>query len=334
NFLKEKDKNLDGNDIREGLTAIVSVRVPEQLLQFEGQTKGRLGTQEARSAVDAVISERFTYFLEENRNIAKKLIDKALKAKQAREAAQRARETARKGRNRRRDTILSGKLTPAQSKDPKKNELYLVEGDSAGGSAKQGRDRTFQAILPLRGKVINTEKAKLEEILKNEEISTIIHTIGAGIGTDFNLEETQYDKVIIMTDADTDGAHIQVLLLTFFYRYMRPLVEAGKVYIALPPLYKISKGKGKKEEVIYAWEEDELKQAVNQFKTNYMIQRYKGLGEMNADQLWETTMNPDTRTLVRVTLDNVTQAERRVTTLMGDKVAPRRTWIEDNVKFG
>src|SRR5699024_2682805 len=212
NFLKEKDKNLDGNDIREGLTAIVSVRVPEQLLQFEGQTKGRLGTQEARSAVDAVISERFTYFLEENHNIAKKLIDKALKAKQAREAAQRARETARKGRNRRRDTILSGKLTPAQSKDPKKNELYLVEGDSDGESAKQGRDRTFQAIFQLRGKVINTEKAKLEEILKNEDLSTIIHTIGAGIGTDFNLEETQYDKVIIMTDADTDGAHIQVLL--------------------------------------------------------------------------------------------------------------------------
>lgn len=334
-FLKEKDKNLDGNDIREGLTAIVSVRIPEELLQFEGQTKGRLGTAEARSAVDAIVSEKFTYFLEENRVIAKKLLDKSLKAKIAREAAQKAREDARKGKNRkRRDTILSGKLTPAQSKNPQKNELYLVEGDSAGGSAKQGRDRTFQAILPLRGKVINTEKAKLEEILKNEEIATIIHTIGAGIGTDFSLDEVQYDKVIIMTDADTDGAHIQVLLLTFFYRYMRPLVEAGKVYIALPPLYKVAKGKGKNEKVIYAWEEDELKSAVKQLKSNYTIQRYKGLGEMNADQLWETTMDPETRTLIRVTLDNISQAERRVTTLMGDKVAPRRTWIEENVQFG
>src|SRR5699024_4948478 len=264
---------------------------------------------------------------------ANDLVTKALKAKSAREAAQKAREEARSGKKRKRtDTLLSGKLTPAQSRDYSKNELYLVEGDSAGGSAKQGRDRKFQAILPLRGKVINTEKAKLEDGMKNEEICSNRHTIGAGVGNDVSLEDSRYDKVISMTDADTDVAHIQVLLLTFFYRYMRELVEAGKVYIALPPLYKIAKGKGKKEKVIYAWEEEELEEAIKEFKSGYMIQRYKGLGEMNADQLWETTMNPETRTLVRVTLDNVSQAERRVTTLMGDKVSPRRTWIEDNVE--
>lgn len=334
-FLKKRDKNLEGTDIREGLTSIVSVRIPEELLQFEGQTKGRLGTPEARSAVDSIVSENFTYFLEENPDIAKKLVEKAIKAKEAREAARKAREEARTGRSRRRrDTLLSGKLTPAQSRNPNKNELFLVEGDSAGGSAKQGRDRTFQAILPLRGKVINTERAKLEDILRNEEISTIIHTIGAGVGGDFNLDDVQYDKVIIMTDADTDGAHIQVLLLTFFYRYMRDLVKSGKVYIALPPLFKISKGRGNKEQIIYAWDEEEMKEAIEKFKTGYTIQRYKGLGEMNADQLWDTTMNPKTRTIIRVTIDNLDQAERRVTTLMGDKVAPRRKWIEENVSFG
>ncbi|MBM7552613.1 DNA topoisomerase IV subunit B [Thalassobacillus pellis] len=333
--LKEKDKNLEGNDIREGFTAIVSARIPEELLQFEGQTKSKLGTSEARSAVDAVVSAKLSYFLEENPDIASLLIKKAIRAKEAREAARKAREDARSGKKKKRkETMLSGKLTPAQSRNPKKNELYLVEGDSAGGSAKQGRDRKFQAILPLRGKVINTEKAKIADIFKNEEISTIIHTIGAGVGGDFDLEDCNYDKIVIMTDADTDGAHIQVLLLTFFYRYMRPLVEAGKVFIALPPLYKISKGKGKKEQIEYAWDEEGMDKAVKKFKNGYIIQRYKGLGEMNADQLWETTMDPATRTLIRVTIDDLARAERRVTTLMGDKVEPRRKWIESHVAFG
>ncbi|MFD1037870.1 DNA topoisomerase IV subunit B [Virgibacillus byunsanensis] len=334
-LLKEKDKNLEGTDIREGFTAIVSVRIPEEILQFEGQTKGKLGTSEARSAVDSVVSEKLSYFLEENPDVSNLLIRKAIKAKEAREAARKAREDARSGKKKRRkDAILSGKLTPAQSKNPKKNELYLVEGDSAGGSAKQGRDRKFQAVLPLRGKVINTEKAKLQDVLKNEEISTIIHTIGAGVGGDFDLEDVQYDKIVIMTDADTDGAHIQVLLLTFFYRYMRSLIEAGKIYIALPPLYKVSKGKGKKEKIVYAWDDDEMRKAIKEFKNGYIIQRYKGLGEMNADQLWETTMNPESRTLIRVTIEDLARAERRVTTLMGDKVEPRRKWIEGHVEFG
>lgn len=334
-LLKEKDKNLEGTDIREGFTAVISVRIPEEMLQFEGQTKGKLGTTEARSVVDAVISEKLSYFLQENPDVSGLLVRKAMKAKEAREAARKAREDARTGKKKKRkDTLLSGKLTPAQSRNPKKNELYLVEGDSAGGSAKQGRDRGFQAVLPLRGKVINTEKAKIQDIFKNEEISTIIHTIGAGVGGDFDLEDVQYDKIIIMTDADTDGAHIQVLLLTFFYRYMRSLVEQGKIYIALPPLYKISKGKGKKEKVVYAWDDDEMKKTIKEFKNGYMIQRYKGLGEMNADQLWETTMNPETRTLIRVTIEDLARAERRVTTLMGDKVEPRRKWIKGNVQFG
>ncbi|WP_078410819.1 DNA topoisomerase IV subunit B [Priestia abyssalis] len=334
-LLKERDKNLEGTDIREGLAAIVSVRIPEELLQFEGQTKGKLGTSEARSSVDAVVSEKLAYFLEENPDISSLLVKKAIKAAQAREAARKAREEARSGKKRnRKETVLSGKLTPAQSRNPQKNELYLVEGDSAGGSAKQGRDRRFQAVLPLRGKVINTEKAKLSDIFKNEEINTIIHAIGAGVGAEFALDDVNYDKIVIMTDADTDGAHIQVLLLTFFYRYMKPLVEAGKVFIALPPLYKVSKGTGKKEVVEYAWNEEELQGAVKKVGRGYMIQRYKGLGEMNADQLWETTMNPETRTLIRVRIDDAARADRRVTTLMGDKVEPRRKWIENNVAFG
>lgn len=334
-ILKERDKNLEGSDIREGLSSIVSVRIPEELLQFEGQTKGKLGTSEARSAVDAVVSEHLLYFLEENPDTSSLLIKKAIKAAQAREAARKAREEARNGKKRKRsETVLSGKLTPAQSRNPERNELYLVEGDSAGGSAKQGRDRKFQAILPLRGKVINTEKAKLADIFKNEEINTIIHAIGGGVGPEFNVDDINYDKIVIMTDADTDGAHIQVLLLTFFYRYMKPLVEAGKVYIALPPLYKVSKGVGKKEKIEYAWTDEELKGAVAKIGKGYMIQRYKGLGEMNADQLWETTMDPETRALIRVKIDDAARAERRVTTLMGDKVEPRRKWIESNVAFG
>jgi topoisomerase IV subunit B len=334
-LLKEKDKNLDGTDIREGLSAIISVRIPEELLQFEGQTKGKLGTSEARSAVDSIVSEQLSYFLEENPDISNLLIKKAIKAYQAREAARKAREEARSGKKRKRsDAVLSGKLTPAQSRNPQKNELYLVEGDSAGGSAKQGRDRRFQAVLPLRGKVINTEKAKLSDIFKNEEINTIIHAIGAGVGSDFNVEDINYDKVIIMTDADTDGAHIQVLLLTFFYRYMKPLIEAGKVFIALPPLYKVSKGTGKKEIIEYAWSDDDLQDTIKKVGKGYILQRYKGLGEMNADQLWETTMDPETRTLIRVQIDDAARAERRVTTLMGDKVEPRRKWIESNVAFG
>lgn len=334
-FLKEKDKNLEGTDIREGLTAVVSVRIPEEKLQFEGQTKSKLGTSEARSVTDTIVSEHLSYFLEENPDTANLLVKKAIRAKEAREAARKAREDARSGKKKKRkETLLSGKLTPAQSRNPERNELYLVEGDSAGGSAKQGRDRKFQAVLPLRGKVINTEKAKLEDVMKNEEISTIIHTIGAGVGGDFTLDDVQYEKIVIMTDADTDGAHIQVLLLTFFYRYMRPLIEAGKVFIALPPLYKVSKGKGKQEKVAYAWDEDELSSVLAEFKNGYMIQRYKGLGEMNADQLWETTMNPATRTLIRVTIEDLARAERRVATLMGDKVEPRRKWIERHVEFG
>ncbi|MGO3731619.1 MAG: DNA topoisomerase IV subunit B [Vagococcus sp.] len=333
-LLKEKDKNLEGTDFREGLSAIVSVRIPEHLLQFEGQTKGKLGTPVARSVVETIISEQLGFYLQENSEMSQMLIRKALKAREAREAARKAREESRTGKKKRKgESLLSGKLTPAQSRNPKKNELYLVEGDSAGGSAKQGRDRKFQAILPLRGKVINTEKAKLQDILKNEEINTMIYTIGAGVGAEFDIEDCNYDKVIIMTDADTDGAHIQVLLLTFFYRYMKPLIEAGKVYIALPPLYKVQKGSGKKAKIDYAWTDEELEQVIQDMGKGYMLQRYKGLGEMNADQLWETTMDPETRTLIRVRIDDAAKAERRVTTLMGDKVEPRRKWIEKNVQF-
>ncbi|KRN95168.1 DNA topoisomerase IV subunit B [Pediococcus stilesii] len=333
-LLKEKDKNLEGSDVREGLSAVISIRVPEELLEFEGQTKEKLGTPEARPIVDAIISEQLGFFLMENGEFAQQLVRKAINAREARVAARKARDESRTGkRKKKQERILSGKLTPAQSKNSKKNELFLVEGDSAGGSAKQGRNRKFQAILPLRGKVLNTEKAKLQEIVKNEEINTIIYTIGAGVGPEFKVDDSNYDKVIIMTDADTDGAHIQTLLLTFFYKYMRPMIDAGKIYIALPPLYKLQKGVNKKTKIEYAWTDEELEVVSKKMGRGFSLQRFKGLGEMNADQLWETTMNPETRTLVRVRIDDDTLAERRVTTLMGDKVEPRRKWIESNVAF-
>lgn len=329
-ILKDKDKNFEGSDIREGLTIILSLGIPEDLLQFEGQTKGKLGTNEAKTAVETLVSEKLNYFLVENKELALTLIKKMSRASLAREAARKAREDARKGKSKgKTEKILSGKLASAQSKDARKKELYLVEGDSAGGSAKQGRDSKYQAILPLRGKVLNTEKASIMSIEKNEELNTIIHALGAGVGANFSAEDANYHKVIIMTDADTDGAHIQILLLTFFYRYMRELIEKGMVYIALPPLYKLQKGK----EIQYAWDEEELERLRKTFPKGFSLQRYKGLGEMNADQLWDTTMCPETRTLIQVTIEDAVVAEKRVSVLMGDKADLRRDWIEDNVVF-
>ena len=329
-LLKEKDKNFEGSDVREGLTVILSVGIPENLLQFEGQTKGKLGTPEAKPAVESLISEKLAFYLEENKELATNLIKKMQKASLAREAARKAREDTRKGKTKgKAEKILSGKLAAAQSKDVKRKELYLVEGDSAGGSAKQGRDSKYQAILPLRGKVLNTEKASIASIEKNEELNTIIHAVGAGVGANFSVEDINYDKVIIMTDADTDGAHIQTLLLTFFYRYMKELIETGHVYIALPPLYKITKNK----EIVYAWTDEELNRVKKKMSRGFEIQRYKGLGEMNATQLWETTMNPETRTLIQVSIEDALLAEKRVSILMGDKADVRRDWIEENVCF-
>ncbi|MBB6022655.1 topoisomerase-4 subunit B [Paenibacillus sp. JGP012] len=330
-MIKEKDKNLEGNDLREGMMAVISVKMSE--VEFVGQTKDQLGSATARSAVDSVVSDNIQRFLEENPQVAQTLIRKAVQASKAREAARKARDEMRSGKKRSESSNLNGKLTPAQSKDFTRNELFIVEGDSAGGSAKQGRDSKIQAILPLKGKPLNPEKSKLADILKNEEYRAITAAIGAGIGTEFAVEDSNYSKIIIMTDADTDGAHIQVLLLTFFYRYMKPLIDAGKVYIAQPPLYKLTRKSGKMATVRYAWTDEELANYMKEFGNNVELQRYKGLGEMNPDQLWETTMNPETRSMLKVEIVDAAKAERRVSTLMGDKVDPRKRWIVENVDF-
>ena len=328
-LLKEKDKNLEGSDVREGLTSIITVEVPEEMLQFEGQTKGKLGTPQAKPAVDSVVTENLTYWLEDNKELSDSLVRKMQKASIAREAARKAREEARKGKKASKgEKLLSGKLAPANSRDSKIKELFLVEGDSAGGSAKQGRDSHFQAILPLRGKVLNTEKCTMSDIEKNLELNTLIHAIDAGVGPDFDWEESNYNKIIIMTDADDDGSHIQILLLTFFYRYMRQLIEHGMVYIALPPLYKVTKGKNSQ----YCYTDEEL-EALRKKLGKVEIQRYKGLGEMNATQLWETTMDPESRSLIRVGINDGVLAEKRVSVLMGEKAEPRKRWIEDNISF-
>ena len=321
--LKDNDKKLSGEDIREGLTAVISVKIGEP--QFEGQTKTKLGNSEVRGVVDSIVGEGISTFLEENPTVGKTIIDKALLASRARDAARKARELTRKSVLER--SSLPGKLADCSSKDPRECEIYIVEGDSAGGSAKQGRDRRYQAILPLRGKVLNTEKTKEEDILKNEEINTMIYTIGAGYGSNFDIKDCEYSKVIIMSDADEDGGHIQCLLLTFFYRYMKPLIEDGRLFVALPPLFKIQSGKN----IEYAYTIEEM-QAKSKGK-KCEIQRYKGLGEMNADQLCETTMKPGSRTLIRVNIEDAQLAEKRVSILMGDDVPPRKEWIEENVEF-
>ncbi|ABC01260.1 DNA topoisomerase IV subunit B [Mycoplasma capricolum] len=329
-ILKDKTK-LDSNDLREGLVAIVTVKIPENLIEYEGQTKSKLGTSDAKTVVEQIVYEFMSYWLIENKVLANKVIENALNAQKARIAAKQARQAIKSVKGKKNvNKLMLGKLTPAQGKKRELNELYLVEGDSAGGSAKSGRDRNFQAILPLRGKVINSEKAKLVDLLKNEEIQSIINAIGAGVGKDFDISDINYGKIIIMTDADTDGAHIQTLLLTFFYRHMKDLIIHKKVYIALPPLYKITFND---KSFIYLWDEEEL----NKFnKTNtkkYEIQRYKGLGEMNADQLWQTTMDPKNRKIIQVTISDGLLAERMFKTLMGDDVEKRKLWIQENVKF-
>lgn len=327
NILKEKDPNLSGEDIREGLTAIVSVKLPDP--QFEGQTKTKLGNTFMRGLVDSIANEEIGAFLEENPSVAKLVIEKCLRAQRAREAAKKARDLTRR-KNALEFTSLPGKLADCSEKSPEKSEIFLVEGDSAGGSAKSGRDRNIQAILPLRGKILNVEKSRLDKILSSDEIKNMITAFGCGIGDDFDPEKLRYHKIVIMTDADVDGAHIRTLLLTFFFRYMRPLIEGGYVYAAQPPLFKVKKGK--KE--YYAFSDNELSSLLDEVgRQGADVSRYKGLGEMNAEQLWETTMDPESRTLLQVTIDDAIMADEIFSMLMGDKVAPRRDFIEANAKY-
>ena len=327
NYLKEKDQNLSGEDIREGLTAIISVKLPEP--QFEGQTKTKLGNTFMRGLVDTITNEEVGAFMEENPSVARIIIDKCLRAQRAREAAKKARELTRR-KSVLENTSLPGKLADCSEKSPEKSEIFLVEGDSAGGSAKGGRDRNIQAILPLRGKILNVEKSRLDKILSSEEIKNMITAFGCGIGDDFDIEKLRYHKIIIMTDADVDGAHIRTLLLTFFFRYMRPLIEEGYVYAAQPPLFKIKKNK--KE--FYAYDERQLNATLEEVgRQGTEVSRYKGLGEMNAEQLWETTMDPESRILLQITVDDAIVADEVFSMLMGDKVAPRREFIEANAKF-
>ncbi len=327
NFLKNGTANLSGEDIREGITAVISLKVPEP--QFEGQTKTKLGNSEVRGVVDSIVMEGMGTSLEENPSLGKRIIEKALMSSRAREAARKARELTRR-KSALESSTLPGKLADCSERDPSASELYIVEGDSAGGSAKQGRDRKFQAILPLRGKILNVEKARLDKILGNEEIRSLITALGTGIGEEFDISRARYHKIIIMTDADVDGAHIRTLLLTFFYRYMKNLLEAGYIYIAQPPLFKIKKGKSER----YAYNDREMEELMAQIgRTGISIQRYKGLGEMNAIQLWETTMDPESRTILQVTLEDAVEADAIFSTLMGDKVEPRRDFIQENARY-
>lgn len=332
NGLLRNKMKLEGSDIREGLTAIISLKIPEGKLEFEGQTKGKLGTPEALSIVQNMIYSKLSYFLVENKEIGVALIKKCVDSQQARLAARKAKEEARGNKRIRNDMILSDKLTPAQSKDYAKNELFIVEGDSAGGTAKSGRDRLHQAILPLRGKPLNTDSITMEQMLKNTEFATLINAIGAGIGPNFDIQDCRYGKIILMTDADTDGAHIQTLLLTFFYHHMRSLITAGYIYMAVPPLYRVM-NENKPSQFAYAWNDTQLEEAKKIAGSPYRISRYKGLGEMNASQLKETTMDPKTRSLIKVNIEDPLVVERRVTILMGKDASIRRKWVEENVDF-